>query len=106
VSAYPIEANHGAWWLITRSGWNRLHAVPGGDLTPEQLHEAIDWGDPLIRRVACGPELSLAYPGLGSRFGMPRCVHCCATLGVPQGNGTPVNEAAEKRLAASAGLKE
>ncbi|MEV8639489.1 hypothetical protein AB0395_48590 [Streptosporangium sp. NPDC051023] len=99
MTAYPIPENHGHWWLTTRRSWSHLHAVPGGNLTPDDLHDSIDWADPLERQTACGPVLDLTYAGIGSRFSMPRCAHCCRTLGIPAGRGTPVNEAAEKRLA-------
>lgn len=92
MTAYPIEENTNCWWLTTRKAWNRLHAIPGDDITQEQHRAAIDYGDPLTRKAACGQTLDLTYPGLHSRFGLPRCAHCCRTLGIPTGNGTPVNE--------------
>jgi hypothetical protein len=99
MTAFPISENYFCWWLTTQTAWNRLHAVPGDALTPEQMHDAIDQGEPNILRTACGRTLALTYAGIGSRLGMPRCAHCCRTLGIPAGNGTPVNEAWVKREA-------
>jgi hypothetical protein len=96
VSGYPNEDNHGCWWLTTHTSWNRLHAIPGDDMTSEQMHEAIDWCEPIERRAVCGPVMGFTYPGLFSRFGMARCAHCCRVLGIPVGSGTPCNEKASK----------
>lgn len=92
MTAYPIGENAGHWWLTTRKEWNRLHAIPGDDITQEQHRAAIDYGDPLTRKAACGPTFDLIYPGMLSRFGLPRCAHCCRTLRIPAGPGTPCNE--------------
>lgn len=105
MTAYPIKENGFAWWLTTMRGWERLHAVPGESLTVEEHREGIDYGEGVERRTACGRLLLLTYAGVFSRFSMPRCESCCRKLGIPSGSGTPVNEAAEKRLAAEAEQK-
>lgn len=92
MTAYPIEENVNCWWLTTRKKADRLHAIPGGDVTGENLRDAIDWIQPLIRKAACGRTLDLTYPGMSSRFGLPRCAHCCRALAIPAGLGTPCNE--------------
>lgn len=92
MTAYPVEENGLHWWLATWKGSHHLHAVPAAAITTEQLHAARDECEPLTRKTACGRTLGLTYPGLGSRFGLPRCAHCCRTLGIPAGNGTPCNE--------------
>lgn len=102
MTAYPTPENFGHWWLTTMRGWDRLHAVPGDSLTVEEHREGIDYGEGVERRTVCGRTLLLTYAGVFSRFSMPRCEACCRKLGIPPGPGTPVNEAAEKRLAAEA----
>lgn len=92
MTAYPVPDNANCWWLTTRATWKHLHAVPGDVVTPEQHQEAIDEGEPLTRTAVCGRTLDLAYPGISSRFGMPRCRDCCRVLGIPAGDGTPCNE--------------
>lgn len=92
MTAYPIEENAHCWWLTTRKKYNRLHAVPGDAITGENLRDAIDWIEPLIRKAACGQTLDLTYAGMFSRFNLPRCAHCCRALGIPAGPGTPCNE--------------
>ncbi|MFI6883391.1 hypothetical protein [Streptosporangium canum] len=101
MTCYPIPENHGMWWLTTSPGWRRLHAVPGDTLTVEEHRNQVDYAEPNIRAAACGRELPFVYPGMFSRFSMPRCAHCCRALNIAQGRGSPVNEAAEKRLADS-----
>jgi|GEM_PF-3421569 len=100
MTAYPTPANSHHWWLTTFKGWRRLHAVPGDALTVEAHREAIDEGEPYVRTTACGRTLPLTYAGMFSRFSMPRCARCCDTLAIPRGDGTPVNEVAERRAKA------
>lgn len=102
MTGFPIKENAGCWWLTTWESWNRLHAVPGDTMTADEMHDAIDDGQPIERRTACGPVLGLTYAGLVSRFSMPRCAHCCKALGIPTGDGTPCNEKAEQRARAEA----
>lgn len=94
MTAHPVPENHLHWWLTTRTSWNRLHAIPGDTLTWDDIEEAIDEGEGVERQAACGSTLTLVYAGLGSRFSLPRCAHCCRKLGIPAGDGTPCNEAA------------
>ena len=93
MTSWPIPENAGHWWL-TCGQWRRLHAIPGGDVSPEAMRAAIDTAEPLPARAACGLRSGWWLPGMGSRFGLPRCGRCCAALGVAAGNGTPANEGA------------
>jgi hypothetical protein len=92
VTSHPIAENAGHWWLCCGK-WRRLHAIPGPDITPEQIRDAIDENRPLQRRATCGLRRGWWMPGIGSRLGLRRCSACCQTLGVPHGHGTPANEA-------------
>lgn len=91
MTSHPIEENAGHWWLTTGK-WQRLHAIPGNAITPEQMRAAIDDAQPARAVSACGLQRPWDMPGIGSRFGLPRCPHCCRTLNIPAGRGTPVNE--------------
>ncbi len=93
MTSWPVEENHFAWWLCTGT-WRRLHAIPGGAVTPTALRAAIDEAEPLPARAACGLRSGWHLPGMGSRLGLARCGRCCAALGVAAGNGTPANEGA------------
>lgn len=90
MTAYPISENAGAWWLVSGKA-RRLHAVPGPQISPEQLRDAIDGGRLLPRRGLCGLRRAWWYPGLGSRLVRLRCVPCCVALGITPGIGTPAN---------------
>lgn len=90
MTAYPVPGNAGHWWLATSY---RLHAVPAGAVTWEQIEAAQDRGEGSPCTTACGVLLPLRYGGVGDRFEMRRCEGCCHRLGVPYGRGTPVNEA-------------
>lgn len=91
MTAHPIPENHDHWWLATGE-WRRLHAVPGDSITRQQMRDAIDDARPVPARAVCGLHARWDMPGLGSRFGLARCAHCCHTLGIPAGTGTPANE--------------
>lgn len=106
MTAFPTDENHGHWWLTTFARWERLHAVPGDALTWDDLSEAIDHGEGVQRRAACGPELDLIYAGMISRFTLPRCSHCCRALGIPSGDGTPCNEKSEAEARARRATQE
>lgn len=86
-------------WVVSRS-WNRLHALPYGPWTLEQADEiARDWLLSGPVRLACGRTASLAcIPGVFSRLGSPRCSGCCRAIGLPQGIGSPVNDAGCRKL--------
>ncbi|MGW7359434.1 hypothetical protein ACWGI0_23070 [Streptomyces sp. NPDC054802] len=91
MTAHPIPENAGHWWLVCGK-WRRLHGIPGETLTKEQLWDAIDVGERLAARAACGLRRRWDLPGLFSRLGRRRCVPCCRALGIPPGYGTPANE--------------
>lgn len=73
-----------ALWVYTSTG-GRLHAVTHLD-TPHD-----DWAGGTGTTV-CGRRGQLAYPGVFSRIGMPRCAHCCRMLKIPRGVGHPKND--------------
>lgn len=93
MTSHPIAENSGCWWLCCGK-WRRLHAIPGDLINRQQMRDAIDDNQPLHRRAACGIWRGWWMPGIGSRFGLRRCGACCAALGLPEGYGTPANEAA------------
>jgi len=92
MSAHPIPENGNCWWLVSGKQ-RRLHAVPGQDITAQQIRTATDDNLPIARRAACGMRRGWWLPGLYSRLGRRRCVPCCRALGIPPGYGTPANEA-------------
>lgn len=75
-------------WMVT-GDWNRLHYVPA-DRDEEWLERTSDGG--MIGRSACGREALWELPGILSRLGRPRCAHCCREVGIPRGDGCPVND--------------
>lgn len=93
VTAFPVLENASCWWLTTQS-WRCLHAVPAGDLAWADLCEAIEEGEYVLRTTKCGMPYGLTYPGVMSRFSLPRCALCCRKLGIGRGAGSPINEAA------------
>lgn len=42
--------------------------------------------------AACGKEGPFYIPGIFSRMGAPRCKRCCKAVGIPAGDGAPVND--------------
>jgi hypothetical protein len=94
----PTADNLGHWWLTTAASWNRLHAVPGDAVDPnnEDACERLRV-DELTLTARCGVQAVMAWPGIFSRLGRPRCAHCCRVLGIPPGNGTPGNERAREQ---------
>ena len=81
-------------WLTGRT-WGRLHYFAGigdaewavwweADSDPGYLHNALT--------AACGRTVLTTLPGIFSRMGMPRCSGCCRALGIPDGNGAPLND--------------
>lgn len=82
-----------------RSRWLQL---PVGD----RLHRVseIAWEDEDGERyghgtTVCGRRGHLRMPGIFSRMWLPRCVHCCRLLGIPEGDGAPYNTDEEWRRA-------
>lgn len=90
MTSYPTPANAGHWWL-TPPTWNRLHAVPADAWDLERAERESEYMR-LPAVAACGQHAEWTMPGVLSRLGMPRCVWCCRTLGVPAGDGTPANQ--------------
>ncbi len=97
MTAFPVPGNASHWWLVTIASWRRLHAVPATLLDPddsEAFTELCEEG--ALFKAACGGTWPMTYPGVLSRYGLPRCATCCRALHIPPGKGTPVNEAAGK----------
>lgn len=97
MTAYPIPANHDYWWLTTWLSWDRLHAVPRDAVDPddEDACDVLRSEGPVLT-ARCGIARPMAWPGMFSRLGLPRCAHCCRALGIPRGQGTPANETPEE----------
>lgn len=97
MTAFPIPENHGVWWLTTFTKYDRLHAVPKTALDPadtDAFETLIE--DHTALTTICGITRPMDYAGMFSRFSLPRCAHCCRSLDIPRGKGTPVNEAAHQ----------
>jgi hypothetical protein len=90
MTSHPTPDNHHHWWLVT-GRWDRLHAIPGTAITPEQMRTAIDDMQPLPARAACHLRREWQMPGIASRLVRTRCTACCHALGIPTGHGTPAN---------------
>ncbi|WP_432091057.1 hypothetical protein [Streptomyces sp. NRRL F-5630] len=91
MTSHPIPENHHHWWLVS-GRWQRLHAIPGTTISPEQMRVAIDDATPVPAVSVCGLPHDWDMPGLASRLTLHRCTHCCHQLGIPAGHGTPANE--------------
>lgn len=81
-------------WLVGQS-WSVLHYVPGvADDTWEHWWDsgANPGFDENRVRAACGQTIQAELPGILSRMGTPRCSRCCRALGIPTGDGAPVND--------------
>lgn len=81
----PNESRHVAeWdWVITGNGL-KLHA-------PKVYHDP-DYHAFAEGVTECGIETDLHIPGMFTRAGAPRCIHCCRIVGMPEGNGSPKND--------------
>lgn len=92
MTAYPVQANLGHWWLTTPESWSRLHAVPGAAVNPRD-DDAVDvlCGPGMLLRSVCGQVTDFTMPGVLSALGLPRCGSCCRVLGIDAGAGTPAN---------------
>ncbi|MFJ4624264.1 hypothetical protein [Streptomyces sp. NPDC088812] len=91
MTSHPIPENAEHWWLCCGK-WRVLHAIPGRTITREAMRDSIDENAPIRARAACGLRRRWWMPGIFSRLDRSRCAACCATLGIPPGNGTPANE--------------
>lgn len=84
-------------WLVTTT-WEVLHHASG--LTDDQLGAMDDDGQlsgPV--RLDCGRTVVfVSIPGLFSRMGKPRCKRCCRATGMPEGDGSPKNDDACRKL--------
>jgi hypothetical protein len=81
------------WDWVVLPSWNRLHAPEEWDDPHEEMRD--DRG-----KTVCGRRGPLSIPGVFSRMGLPRCRHCCRMTGMPQGVGSPRNDAACRPLVA------
>ena len=77
-------------WYYTANG-ERLHHLPGSGAP--FWDQAVNEGG-AMGLAACGQPGRYIAPGVMHRLGLPRCVRCCDSLGIPWGNGTPVNDEA------------
>lgn len=83
-----MTAEDSHWeWMVCHS-WRRLHYIPESNV--RLAYD--DLGEPIPGVSLCGLDGLWSIPGFLSRLGLPRCAHCCRTLSIPQGNGTPANE--------------
>ena len=99
VEAMRTDAlNNKLAWLVPSKTWNRLHYMPGVDSeTWEHWWDNTD-GDGHTLTAACGSTFVATLPGFMSRMGAPRCKRCCSVLGVPDGDGAPVNDSRLRSL--------
>lgn len=53
-----------------------------------------DWDGSLVHaKSLCGIGMGLGIPGVFSRMGAERCTECCQLSGLPEGVGSPKNDA-------------
>jgi hypothetical protein len=70
----------------------RLHAVPADAVDADDDDALEEFSSEGVEATAaCGLTTRWAWPGVFSRLGKPRCMHCCRALGIPPGDGTPAN---------------
>lgn len=98
----PISPKYG--WLQSRSGIV-LHHIHGVDLDTWnewwEQESVPGYKHPEVV-AACGRRFAASLPGIFSRMGAPRCRGCCTRLGLPQGDGAPVNDVELNSEAAAA----
>jgi len=76
-------------WYVTAAG-RRLHWA---DVTGHEEEITVGWAVTSAVRLACGRTVTyLCIPGLFTRMGAQRCIHCCRALGYPRGKGSPKND--------------
>jgi len=76
-------------WFQTMNGYS-LHFLPLADSQGEWWEEAAeDGGKDGVAK--CGLAARFFTVGLFSRMGAPRCKACCKAVGVPFGDGVPMN---------------
>lgn len=75
-----------AWdWGVSQTGYVLHHA--------RQITFDGVYGETAGQVVtSCGRNIWLTIPGIATRMGAPRCVHCCKAVGYPTGNGSPKND--------------
>ena len=84
--------NDSHWEWMVCSTWQRLHYI-----ADESVRERFgDTGESQGGHAICGVDAVWNIPGPHSRIGLPRCAHCCKALGIPRGNGIPLNERAQQ----------
>lgn len=81
-------------WLETWTGTKFHHA----HLTPAALQELQDFGSLSAVFLDCGSRRTVLIPGVLRRMSTPRCKRCCKLTGLPEGNGSPVNDGECRRL--------
>lgn len=84
-------------WVQTSTG-DKLHAVWMGSIRIEETLARLDEAEPALAHTACGRYSTLSIPGPLTRMGAMRCRQCCTVTGLPQGKGSPKNDAAIRRL--------
>lgn len=86
----PLPPEHAkSRWLVTPT-WEVLHRVSGIKWEDDEFMTE-GYGD-----TVCGRHGWLMMPGTLSRMGLPRCKQCCRLLGIPEGDGIPLNAGIEE----------
>jgi hypothetical protein len=82
-------------WYVTKT-WNLLHYAQPEDISEERHADiAAEWAIPGPVRLACGRTAACLWiPGIFTRMGAMRCTGCCRAMGLPEGKGSPKNDAA------------
>ena len=75
-------------WLLDAT-WEELHYAPG--FTVRKWKKLVENGERPVRTI-CGDSIYATAPGISSRMSLVRCPRCCEALGIPQGNGTGLND--------------
>lgn len=82
-------------WLYTGADKHEyLHFIEAVSAWDETFFDAYDTQFDGERpwAAACGLTALFAPPGVASRLGAPRCDACCEKIGIPSGEGCPVND--------------
>jgi hypothetical protein len=75
LADYKAERLHFFAEFSSTESWDTLVDAGSLELTP-----------------ACGVTARYHAPGVFSRIGMPRCGPCCDVIGLPAGDGCPIND--------------
>lgn len=82
-------------WLYTKADeYAFLHYIAEVTAWDEKFFDAYDaqFTGPKPWTSLCGLNVLFVAPGLFSRLGAPRCEECCKELGIPSGEGCPIND--------------